>query len=437
MREINKTKYGHKYELYLVMILKDEEKSIEETILAFHDKGDGPIYDHLMVEIDDSTTDKTEEIVRKYTDDIKFFTWEENFAKHRNDLIDRIPIGVYTMFPDGHEVMRPNGINVLHKFLQDPPTEINAYAPYIEIDCDEYDIPDVVFPRPIFFKNTGKVKFHRGVHNHLLDGDDKPIRKFSYISFKHNMHPKRKKMRKEMRADMNVRKLLETTKTNPDDARDLFYLGDAYDERGDVKKALEYYEKAFKLTDKYDTDLAAQICICALNANNKIANYGDDATKWAFRGMRNRWDRAELYYFLGLLLSKNKKDEQAIHWYKIATTLRLPNSAYFLMGKVYSWFPYDGLMLSYNNIGDLENSLLSAKKILEWKKNKVTGEFCPIVMKNIKNIEEGIINAKRDEKARQIMADNQELIDEASGQVKKEKEKLLAEVKKVEEMEVV
>lgn len=421
MNKTNKEKYGHKSELYLLMILKDEEKSIEETILAFHENGDDPLYDHLIVGIDNNTTDKTEEIVRKYTDDVHFFDWEENFSLHRNWLIDKAPLStdeqqVFLLFPDGHEVMRPHGKAVLHKFLSEPPTNANAFAPYIEIDCDDYDIPDVVFSRPIFFRNTGNVRFERGVHNYLFD-KDKTIVKMPQLSFKHNMHPKRKEMRREMRADMNIRRLQETTKANPNDARDIFYLGDAYEESGKYNKAMEYYTKTFELTDNVDPDLAAQVCICALNLSHKIKKYDRDARLWAYRGIRNRFERAELYYYLGLLLSKDKKDKEAIHWYKIAASMPLPNSAYFLMGKVYTWFPYDGLMVSYNAIGDLENSLLAAKKIIEWKKDPKTGKPCPVIMRNIRSLEEGIANKEKSNKAKQLMAENQELVKKAAEQI--------------------
>ena len=379
--------------LNLLMILKDEAVTIEEVIKAFFLNG-VPLYSRLIVGIDDSTKDDTEKIVRKYTDEVFLFKWEEDFSKHRNDLIKKVVKGEWVAYPDGHEILRPRGLAVLDKFLDDQPEMANIYSPYIEIDCDEYDIPDVVFRRPIIFKNTGSVGFRRKVHNFLFDDKKNIVIQLPEVSFVHNMPSERKQMRSNMRIDMNVRKLEKSVKKSPNDTRDTFYLADSYEEGGDLDKAIDNYAKAFKLADGVDTDMAAQTCISAMNCLYKAKKH-EDAIKWGFDGMRNRSDRAELFHFMGLNTYCLGRFREALYWYGLASLMTLPNTAYFLMGKIYSWYPWEGIMMCNIQLEEYEAALEAAYKILTWKTNKKTGKQCFETLKNINNLKEAIEKSKK------------------------------------------
>jgi len=408
--------------LNLLFILKDEAETIEEAIKAFHFEDGRKLYHRLIVGIDDSTADDTEKIVRKYTNEVSFFTWEEDFSKHRNTLIDKVTEGEWVVYPDGHEILRPKGLVILDKFLDEQPTMANVYSPYIEIDVDEYDVPDIVFRRPIIFKHTGYVRFKRKVHNFLYDDKENKIAQLPEVSFTHNMPHKRKEMRSSMRKDMNLRELEKTTKTAPKDTRENFYLSDVYEEGGDFGKAMEGYERTFRMADIVDPDMAAQTCISAMNCLYKLKKY-DEAIKWGFRGMNNKSDRAELFHFMGLNLYSLKRYGEALHWYSLATLMCLPETTYFLMGKIYSWYPWEGIMLCNLRLEKYEASLKAAKRILLWKTNKVTGEKCAYTLQSIKNLEEAI------EKSKSGAMLNQKIMDSAADTIKNYGEK--AELKVV------
>ncbi len=123
----------------LMFILKDEAETIEQAIKAFHWDDGKPLYDRLIVGIDNNTKDNTEEIVRKYTDEVSFFDWDEDFSKHRNALIEKADKDAWIMFPDGHEVMRTtannpgkyDGREVIQELLKINPTEANVFFPTI------------------------------------------------------------------------------------------------------------------------------------------------------------------------------------------------------------------------------------------------------------------------------------------------------------------
>ncbi len=381
----------------LLFILKDEAETIEQAITAFH-WGDGtPLYNRLIVGIDNNTKDNTEEIVRRYTDEVSFFDWGEDFSKHRNALIDKADKNAWCMFPDGHEIMRTaannpgmyDGREVLQEFMKHSPTQANVFAPNIEIDVDENDIPDVIFRRPIFFRNTGKVKFFRKVHNYLYDEEKKLICRLPEIFFIHNMPEKRKQMRTKMRTDMNIRKLKKSVNEKPKDVRDNFYYADSLDEANDVKKAIKHYKKSFKMADQHDPDMAAQICISAMNSLHKVKRY-DEMVKWGYRGLRNRWDRAELYHYLALAKKNLNKLHESNHWWYVASQLPLPDTTYFLMARVYSWYPWEGMAVNFSQLGELDEALKCFNRVLEWKTNKKTGEKCLATLKNIELVKRGM-----------------------------------------------
>lgn len=419
------SKLKKKEKLALLFILKDEGKTIGKAIRAFH-LNNKPIYDRLIVAIDNSTKDNTYEEVKKYTDEISYFDWKENFSIHRNDLIKKVPKDFFICFPDGHEVLRPKGLLCLVDFMDEPPAQRtkdlpnapNIFSPWIEIDVDEFDVPAVIFRRPIIFRNTGQVEFRRGVHNYLYDEDKHIICAMPEVSFIHNMPFKRKEMRTGMRQDMNKRKLTQTVKKSPNDTRDNFYLAETFEESGDPKKAFKYYKRTFDLCDGKDNDMAAQSCISLMSSciNNKDWT---TAIPWAYKGMRNNWERAELYYYLGLCLSQLKRYGEAIHWYIITASMKIPHkSSYFIQGKVYTWLPYDGIAYCKNKLGDTEGALEASEKILQWKTNKTTGEPCPIIMRNINTLKDAIKNKDKDLKAQELLQDSG-LYDTALGQLDK------------------
>ena len=404
--------------LTLALILKDEARTIKKVIEAFHLEGK-PLYHRLVVGIDNSTTDKTAEIVKEFTDEISWFTWEQDFSKHRNEIIKKVDIGDFVIMPDGHEIMRPNGRIVLQEFLKDAPLEKdgNIFSPYIEIDVDEYDIPDIVFRRPILFRHTGHIWFKRGVHNFLFDEKNHTTIALPQVSFVHNMHHERKQMRSEMRLDMNKKKLEETTKKNPDDRRDNFYLADVYDEAEQFEEALKCFEKTFDLAKDNDNDLAAQTCISYMNTCVKAKQY-NRAIDWGYKGIKQKWNRAELYYYLALCHFKMGNYHGSIHWYKVASTMSVPtDTSYFVMAKVYSWYPWDGMGSCYHKLGEFVESKRCFEKVLEWKVNKETGEKCPTIVKNIENLTKAIEEYNYEDQVNDLISGNANLVEKAGEQI--------------------
>ena len=370
----------------LTLILYNEGKTIAQVIEAFHQKG-VPIYDYLVIGIDNKTDDNTLEEVKKYCSEsnIFHFDFNDDFGGSRNKALKEVEkLDVDWVFmPDGHEVLKSKSLEIVKYFIdnsQDPRCNYDLISCFVEIDVDEDGIPAVAFPRPMFFRNKKGIFFERKVHNFIHTSHARRIIS-PEIRLIHNMPEGRKQKRADQRSSMNVEGLKKGA--DKGDIRDCFYLGNTYHEMGKFDDALIYFEKALERLVKEDSDyqMIAQICVTMAAIHGYKENW-DIARAICFQSIKYRWDRAEAYYVLGYCTSKRAEKEldpksrlytgkmyEAAHWFKICTTMELPITPYFVQPKYYTWLPWDAIMTCMNRIGNLERAYEACNGILKYKKN--------------------------------------------------------------------
>lgn len=397
--------------LMLAMILKDEGETIRDVIKSFHRDDGTPMYDRIVIGIDDSTVDNTEEVVREFTDDIHHFTWEKNFAKTRNDLLKKCQKydTPWIMMPDGHEALHPASRIAIEGILHSDRQDLWLISPYVHLydntkycchkQCSTLEIPEYTFPRPMFLRNNGKVWFKRAIHN-FLDCDDKHKVIIGEINFIHKMPAWRLKNREKQRTEMNTEGLLEKLKENPDDSRDLFYLGNTYGDSQQLDKALVAYEKCLEQAGSPDfigqiRIMLGHIC-CVKGEFEKANKYLVPALD-----MDGKWDRAEIWFLLGWSAQGRGEWLEAINWYTCCVSMSrggFPISSYFLNPEMYTWFPLDGLMDCKCKTGDLDGALEAVKEIKKMYKPE-----CKTVDENIKSITDALMKQKGDNFAKSFV----------------------------------
>ena len=388
-----------KEELILALMLKDEGETIETVIKSFHRDDGSSLYKELIVGIDNATSDNTEEIVRKYTDKIIHFTWDNDFAKARNLVIEEcakydIP---WIFFPDGHEALQSQSRDIVDFVLEADSKDVWLISPYVHMmdklracckkKCSYPEIPEFTFPRPMFFRNNGEVWFKEAVHN-FLDAPAEHKCIMPEISLLHKMPAWRMKKRLEQRKSMNVDGLMKQWEENKDNPRTTYYMANTLGDIGEFDKALEWYEKSLEHTG--NKDQRAQIRITAgyiLCHQDKF----EEAYEILLPAIGEKWNRAEIWFLLGWSAKGMGDIQQAIHWFEISTKMNIPVSGYFLIPEMYTWFPWDGLMECKASIGDIEGALKAAKVI-----KKVWKSECETVDNNIKNLSEALVNQKAD-----------------------------------------
>lgn len=103
-----------KYDLTIGMIVKNEEKNLEECIKALL-----PIKEDISCEIiitDTGSTDKTIEIAEKYADKVLHFDWCDDYASARNVGVKESQ-GAWFMYVDADEVFE-DGVAEVVKFIK-------------------------------------------------------------------------------------------------------------------------------------------------------------------------------------------------------------------------------------------------------------------------------------------------------------------------------
>lgn len=103
--------------LSVCIIAKNEEKNIERCLQSLKKTG------YEIIVVDTGSTDRTREIVGKYTEQIYEFPWTGDFSAARNFAIEKAG-GPYIMMMDSDEAMESIDIPALEALLKSHPRQI-------------------------------------------------------------------------------------------------------------------------------------------------------------------------------------------------------------------------------------------------------------------------------------------------------------------------
>ncbi|MCK5548272.1 MAG: glycosyltransferase, partial [Thermoplasmata archaeon] len=155
----------------LAMILKNEAETVEkaiESVVGF--------IDEIVVGIDENTSDNTEEIVRKYTDKIHRFRWQNDFSKARNEILKHCTSD-WVLQLDGHEVLRESSREGLVKVLETLTDDIDAVAFRLKMQDEDHNFSGLQLR---LFRNDSEIRYTGAVHN-IIDCEHSRTVGFSNI----------------------------------------------------------------------------------------------------------------------------------------------------------------------------------------------------------------------------------------------------------------
>jgi glycosyltransferase involved in cell wall biosynthesis len=261
----------------IFMIVKDEEECIEKALKST--KG----VEELVVCIDDRTTDKTEEIARKYTDKIYKFKWEDDFAGAKNFASSKCK-GEYVMSLDGDCYLEEGFLDKVNEMLKTPQ---DAY--YVELESVKFGMKH---NRAKIYRNNGKI-FYKGMAHEDLNvlGKAHPILPKIYYgySINHSKDPER-----------YTRILTKQIEKDPNNPRWYFYLGQSHFDKRRYNEALEVFEKYLKLSKYLNEIVEAQFMMAK---SYWYTQRGNQAREIITKALLNNPDHkgvlnllAELYY---------------------------------------------------------------------------------------------------------------------------------------------
>lgn len=221
----------NKKTLALVMVVKNEEKGLETAVNSAK-----AICDEIVICVDDSSTDKTLEIARRLTPNVKSFKWCDDWSAMRNFA----HLGVksdWILYLDGHETLE-NPENV-KKYLAG---DHDGVLGRVRMETG------TLFPTPRIYKNG--CQFHGPIHEQL---DCKNTVQASDVVIQHNrlglQSEEAAKEREKQRDDLMPRLMGTQIKGDKHNTRAAFHLALFYQSKGDYRRARKYEKLYLKYAD--------------------------------------------------------------------------------------------------------------------------------------------------------------------------------------------
>jgi len=283
--------FSKKSSLALVMIVKNEEKGLERAILSCRD-----FVDEIVIAVDNSSTDKTEEIAKKYATTLKHFDWQDDFSKARNFAHEGVKSD-WILFLDGHEYVKAGP----------------KLAEHLALNCDgllcTVEMENgTQFRSPRIYRNG--VQFEGQVHELPKVQNVQP-----YIEFliKHDRISGQSVAavaeRSDQRDDQVPRIMGRRLHLNKADTQASFHLGLYYYGRQQYKKAIKYFNLYLRYSKNkpHRWFVFFNIALCYLALNRPFRAFcaacrADDETP-------GRWEISKLK---GMIFFQDKQYFKAI-----------------------------------------------------------------------------------------------------------------------------
>jgi len=304
-------------ELTLVAIVKDEEKGVEKMISSCLE-----IVDKVVISVDSETLDKTAEIAGMYADELKTHKWDGDFSAARNSAQKNVQTKWF-LFLDGHEYLES---------YADIKSQLQTSADGIMVTIRLETGMTFMFPR-IY---RSHIKFTGKVHNL----NECPVKTFcpafTIVHDRINLQSEESTRRRlAQRDEMLPRVMKERLKTDKNNLRALFHLGNYNMMHREWKQAIPYFKRYLKYgisnEEMYLTALNLGMCQQSLGRNLRAFFAFNKADAL----LPGRWETALLHGSNYMAIQFYRK---ALDWFVRA--LEKNKKAY-----IFNPFQRDGTML--------------------------------------------------------------------------------------------
>ncbi len=335
----------------LCMIVRNEEDTIARCLDSV--KG---IPDEIVI-IDTGSTDRTKEIVSKYTDRIFDFAWIDDFAAARNFAFSNATMD-YILWLDADDVLAASDREQFLRLKKTLDSHLDIVnMPYL-LSFDQFGKVTYSLRRNRLVKRSKNFRWIGAVHEYLevygpvLNSD---------ICVTH----------KDMGKDDSDRNLKiyekRLSKGEAFSPRDLYYYANELSDHQLNERAIEFYQKFLKTGQGWVEDVLAtcgKLADCFQRLGEK-----DKELEYILKSFEYASPRAEFCCRLGHYFLRAGQYEQGVFWYKFATQLEKPIDSWGpKIEACWTWLPHLQLCVCYDRLGKHE---------LAYEHNEIARKYRP------------------------------------------------------------
>lgn len=353
------------------LIGKNEEKRLDKCLSPLKNTGKEILF------LDTGSTDSTVAIAKKYTPNVHYFEWCNDFSAARNFAAGKASRD-YVLFIDCDEYLEEINLKEMEALIRDYPHAIGRITRRNECNSSSgngtimfTDLVERLYHRD-YFHYEGKI--HEQVTSSVnapLEAYELPLVVFhdGYVGTKEELAQK---------ANRNIRLLLEDLEEDPSDPYTYYQLGQAYALMSDHENAYRYYHAGCQLP--LDSSLE-YVRLMLTSYGHSLIQAGKSAKAPALIERYPGWEKdADFVCMLGFAYLEDKKIVAAIKEFKHALTLGKSytegsNSFYpaHNLGCIYEALENEtDALFYYDKAGDYPSSVTRKEALLLRLKEKDT-----------------------------------------------------------------
>ncbi len=319
----------------LCMIVKNEEIHIARCLDSVAD-----LVDEIII-VDTGSTDRTVDIVSKYTSKIYSYPWKDDFSAARNESFSKATMD-YCMWMDADDVLEDSEKDKFLQLKQSLPPDTDMVMMKYHTAFDEAGNPSFSYFRERWIKNCPQYRWLGAVHE-VIPPSGRIF--YSDLAISH------KKINGDD-PDRNLKiyqKLIAEGKSL-DPRQQYYYARELYYHK-QYQKAVSVLEQFLLLPDAWIENKIEACSICAAC----YFQLGQEAAALTtlLRSMSFDLPRAELCCEIGRYFLERQNYRTAIYWYETALhTSKQESSGGFVLPDCYDYIPYLQLCVCYDKTGD-------------------------------------------------------------------------------------
>lgn len=337
----------------LCMIVKNEEEVIGrclDSVLG--------LVDEINI-IDTGSTDKTKEIVKKYTNRIFDFPWIDDFAAARNFSFQQAT-KTYILWLDADDVITEENRAKFKLLKESLLQSTDAVSMDYELSFDSEGNLTSHLRRHRLVKRENKFLWIGAVHEYLAVSGDVFV---SEVAVTHSplSHDSERNLR-------IYKKMVDSGETlSP---RDTFYYANELVDHSLFEEAILYYQRFLTSNLGWIEDnirACFKLADCYLALNDK-----DNAVKSTLRTFTYDVPRPEACCRIGYYFMEQQKNSEAIYWYSQAPIYENNEQVSYQNTSFSTWLPHLQLCVLYDRLKQYDKSYFHNEIARKYKPNDST-----------------------------------------------------------------